>query len=370
MAIPFLNLANSNDVVLEDYLEDLKAIFESGQFIGGSIVQKFEEKFSRYNGNKFSVALGSGGDPILSALRVIGVGPGDEVLCPAYGPIAAAESAARLGATPVFVDARSDNYTMDVDKALASITSNTKAIIPVHLFGHACEIDKIVQFSRTYSVTVIEDCRHAVGARFGSRRVGTYGDISTFSFLPTAPLGAAGDAGALNTNNEEVANLVRRLRDHAQNDSGIYEMIGYGSPMDSLQAALLLQKLQDLDEMNAETLENAGLYNRLLAGSAIQTPNFVPDGSCIYNSYTIMVQDRDALINHLNEKGIGYQIPFSLPVHMQPCFQYLANREGSFPVAEELANRAISLPVHGGLKKREIEEICDAVLNFDGAALS
>lgn len=370
MTIPFMNLSSTNEVVYDDYLEDVKAIFDSGIFIGGPTVQKFEDKFARYNGNKQCVGLGSGADPVLSALRVLGVGPGDEVICPAFGPIGPAESAARLGATPVFVDCREDNYNMDADKALSSITQRTKAIIPVHLFGQASDIERIVSVSRTYSVSVIEDCRHSTGARNGNRRLGTYGDVAAFSFLPQNPLGAAGDAGALSTNNEDVAAMVRRLRDHAQSDAGVFESIGYGTPMDALQAALLLQKLQDLDENNAESLENAGLYNRLFAGSSIQVPNFIPDGSCVYSSYVIQVQDRDKLVDHLTEKGIGHEVPYALPVHLQPCFSYLGYQEGSFPVAESLAKRTLALPISGSLKKRQLEVVADTILEFYGAKLS
>ncbi|MDX1970980.1 MAG: DegT/DnrJ/EryC1/StrS family aminotransferase [Candidatus Sumerlaeia bacterium] len=362
MPICFSDPTATNNAIYDDYLADLKGIFDSGHFIGGPVVQKFEEKFSRFNGNKYCVGLGSGSDPILSALRVLGVGPGDEVICPAFGPISPAEAAARLGATPVFVDVRSDNYTLDVDKALSFMSSRTKAIVGVHLFGHAAEIDRIVQHARTYSIHVIEDCRHATGARFGSRRLGTYGDVSAFSFLPENPLGAAGDAGALNTNNEDIANLVRRLRDHAQNDSGIYEMIGYGSHMDAIQAALLLQKLQELDENNAETIENAGLYNRLFSGTAVQTPAFVADGSNIYNSYVIQVPNRDRVIAALQAKEIGFAVPYASPIHLQPCFAYLQIRPGSFPVAEDLAKRALALPICGGLKKRQLEEVANTVI--------
>lgn len=369
MPIPFMDPTATNDAVYDDYLEDLKAIFDSGHFIGGPVVQKFEEKFSRFNGNKYCVGLGSGSDPILSALRVLGIGPGDEVICPAFGPIAPAEATARLGATPIFVDCRPDNYTIDVDKTLSSISSRTKAIVAVHLFGHAAEIERIVQVSRTYGVTVIEDCRHATGARYGSRRLGTYGEVAAFSFLPENPLGAAGDAGALTTNNDEIANLVRRLRDHAQSDSGVYEMIGYGSPMDSVQAALLLQKMQDLDESNAEVIDNAGLYNSLFAGTTVQTPNYVHDGSCVYNSYVVQVPERDKLVAHLQQKEIGFAIPYSLPIHLQPCFAYLGNRQGAFPVAEDLANRTLSLPVTTGLKKRQLEQVAETILGFYGATI-
>ncbi|MDK2970607.1 MAG: hypothetical protein PWP23_362 [Candidatus Sumerlaeota bacterium] len=367
MTIPFVNLASTNDVVYDDYLEDLKEIFATGQFTLGPQVQQFEETYAKFIGTKFCVGVGSGSDGLLMALRALGVGPNDEVICPAFGYASPAEAVIRVGATPVFVDVRADSYTLDPDKTLASISSRTKAIIPVHLFGHAAEIDRIVTVARTYSVLVVEDARQITGGRNGHRRLGTYGDMAIHSFHPNAPLGGSGDGGAVTTNDDVRATMVRQLRNRGLDATGeSHEVIGYYSLLDSVQAALLRQKLQDLDENNAECVENARRYNELLLGSPVTTPRFVDEGTYVYNNYVVMAPERERLAAHLREKGIGCHIPFTTPVHQQPCFAYLNYQVGSFPIAEDLSNRALCLPIWPGLKKREIEEVASAVLEFYG----
>lgn len=369
MQVPFQDLKAVNNGVADDFLAELKTVLEEGQLATSQHVQKFEETFARFIGNKFCMGVGSGSDGLLLALRALGVGPGDEVICPAFGSIAPAESVVRVGATPVFVDVRADSYTIDPDKALASITSRTKAVIPSHLYGHCAEIDRIVTVARTYTVSVIEDVRDAVGARNGHRRIGTYGEFGVHSFAPTAPLGGIVDGGAVTTNNEQHASTIRKLRDHGRAAEGVHEFIGYSSMLDAVQAMMLLHKLQDLDENNSECIESAGLYSRMFAGTPVVAPSYVDDGSYVYNSLVVMVPDRDKLLEHLKEKTIGCGIPQSLAVHLQPCFAYLGVREGSFPIAEDLSKRALALPVSPGLKKRQIQEVAETVLGFYGVKL-
>ncbi|MBX3729670.1 MAG: DegT/DnrJ/EryC1/StrS family aminotransferase [Candidatus Sumerlaeia bacterium] len=370
MTIPFVNMCPVNDGVLDDFIEDLQGIFKSGEFVLGSHVLQFEEAYARFIGTKFCMGVGSGSDGLLMALRAMGVGPNDEVICPAFGYASAAEAVVRVGATPVFVDVRSDSYTLDPDKTLASISSRTRAIIPVHLFGHAAEIDRLVTVARTYSVLVIEDARQSTGARNGHRRLGTYGDVAVHSFHPSAPLGGAGDGGAVTTNDEQRAQTIRQLR-HRGFDvtTEHHEVVGYYSLLDSVQAALLRHKLADLDENNAESIENARLYTQMFAGTPVSTPRFVDEGNYIYNSYVVGAPDRDRLVAHLKEKGIGYSIPFARPVHMQPCFAYLNYQHGAFPIAEDLTTRALCLPIWPGLKKRQVEEVASAVLEFYGVKI-
>jgi len=369
MQVPFQDLSAVNDGVADDFLAELRTSLEEGQLASAQHVQKFEEIFARFIGNKFCMGVGSGSDGILLALRALGVGPGDEVICPAFGTIAPAESVVRVGATPVFVDVRAESYTIDPDKALASITSRTRAIIPSHLYGHCAEIDRIVTVARTYTVSVIEDVRDAVGARNGHRRIGTYGEFGIHSFAPTAPLGGLVEGGAITTNNEHYASMIRKLRDHGRSGEGVHEFVGYSSTMDAVQAMMLLHKLQDLDENNAECIETAGLYSRMFAGTPVVAPSHVDDGSFIYNSYVVMVPEREKAIEVLKEKGIGCGIPQALAVHLQPCFAYLGIREGSFPIAEDVAKRALALPVSPGLKKRQVQEVAETLLGIYGVKL-
>jgi len=372
MAVPFINLRAVNDHFLDDYKEELDKIFQSGQFILGPGVQKFEEQFAKYISTKHGIGVNSGTDAMLLALNALGVGPDDEVIMPAFSSGRNADVVARLGATPVFVDVRPDSYCLDPDLTMATITSRTKAVIGVHMFGQAAEIDRLATVARTYSVSVIEDLRHAAGARVNGRRLGTYGQLSAFSFYPTRNLGAIGDAGLVTTNDDKLAEAVRRLRDHGLAPSGTinreHTQVGYNSRMDTVQAAILSLKLADLDENNLERVEHARLYTQLFKGSPVQTPAFRDDLSHVYNMYTVLVPDRDKLAEHLTEKGIGFGVYYGSAIHRQPAFEYLGYREGAFPVSEDLAKRAISLPVAPGLKKKAIEEVASTLLSFYGVA--
>lgn len=367
MAVPFINLGAVNKHLVDDYVESLQKIFETEQFILGPVVQKFEEQYSRYIGTKHGIGVNSGSDAVLLALCALGVGPEDEVLCPAFTFGRCGDLIARLGATPILVDVRSDSYCIDPDMAMASITSRTKAVIAVHLFGQACEIDRLTNFARTYSVGVIEDMRHAAGARIGGRRLGSYGQFGCFSFYPTRNLGAIGDGGLITTNDDKSAETLRRLREHGcHTHNGPHEMIGYNSRLDAIQAAFLALKLQELDENNLERVENARLYTQLFRDTPVRTPVFRDDLSHVYNMYTVLVPDRDKLVEHLNERGIGHGIYYPQPLHLHPAFQFLNYKEGAFPVSEDIARRAISLPIAPGLKKHHVEEVASAVLDFYG----
>lgn len=368
MSIPFISMDAVNGHLFEEYVDELKKIFETGQFILGPATQRFEDQFTRYIGCKNGIGVNSGTDAVLLALNVIGVGPEDEVLCPAFTFGRCADLIARLGATPVFVDVRPDSYCIDPDLGMASMSSRTKAIIAVHLFGQAAEIDRLSNFARTYSVPVIEDMRHATGARHNGRRLGSFGQFGCFSFYPTRNLGAAGDAGMITTNDENAAEMIRRLREHGcdADPHRAHQTIGYNSRLDAVQAALLSIKLQELDENNLERVENARLYTQRFRNTPVQTPNFRDDLSHVYNMYTVLVPDRDKLAEHLAEKGIGYGVYYETPLHLQPAFQYLGYKEGAFPVSEDLAKRAISLPIAPGLKKHHVETVVDEILSFYG----
>lgn len=369
MAVPFINLRAVNDHLLEDYLEQLPRLFESGQFILGPAVQRFEEQFARFVGARHGIGVNSGTDAVLLALKALKIGPGDEVIIPAFafGPTAAA--VVHLGATPVFVDVRADSYCLDPDLTLSAISSRTKAIIAVHLFGQACEIDRLTTIARTYSVAVIEDLRHATGARFNNRRLGSFGTFGAFSFYPTRNLGAAGDAGLISTNDEKCAELVRKLREGGLIAGGEQEIIGYNSRMDAMQATLLSIKLADVDENNLERVENARRYTQLFKGTPITSPLFRDDLSHVYGHYVVLAPEREKLSEHLTAKGIGHGIYYAKPLHLQPAFQFLNGREGAYPVAEDLCRRAIALPICPGLKKSQIEDVANTVIQFYGAAV-
>lgn len=369
MSIPFVDLWNQHEPLEEEFLEQVKALLRSSQFILGPTVQKFEEQTARYLGVKNAIGVSSGTDALLLALASLGVGPGDEVVMPAYTFVACADVVVRLGARPVFVDVRADTFNLDADKALASLSSRTKAIMAVHLFGQCAEIDRIVTIARTYSVPVVEDVCQAFGAKSHNRRAGSFGLFGAYSFYPTKNLGGIGDGGLLTTDDDQKADMVRKYRDHGRVSTSTYlhDIIGYNSRLDALQAAFLSLKLPDVDEMNLERVENARLYNHMFENAPFIVPRFTDDGSHVFNCYTLLVSNRDELQAKLKEKGIGTAVYYPVPLHLQPCLQYLGYKEGAFPVAEDLAKRAISLPIAPGLKKKQIQEVAKEVLEFYGA---
>jgi dTDP-4-amino-4,6-dideoxygalactose transaminase len=371
MAIPFINMQALNNHLLGDFQKEVAKLFQGGQFILGAPVQKFEEQFAKYIGVRYGIGVNSGTDALLLALNALNIGPGDEVICPAFTFGRCADVIARLGATPVFVDVRPDTYTIDADLAHAAINARTKAIVAVHLFGQAADIEHLTSIARTYSVAVLEDMRHAAGARVNNRRLGTWGQMGCFSYYPTRTLGAAGDAGMITTNDEKAAERLRRLREHGHapgtNSKGTHDMIGYNSRLDAIQAILLSLKLPELDDNNMDRVANARYYNQLFRNTPVVPPQFREDGSHVYNMYTVLAPDRDALANHLTEQGIGNMIYYPTPLHLQPAFEYLGYKQGAFPVAEDLARRAISLPISPGLTKHNLETVANAVLSFYSA---
>ncbi|MDX2175675.1 MAG: DegT/DnrJ/EryC1/StrS family aminotransferase [Candidatus Sumerlaeia bacterium] len=366
MAVSLTDYSSLNDHLIDEYLEDVRAIFESGQFAAGSSVQKFEEQMARFNNCKHAVGVKSGTDALVICLNALGIGAGDEVLMPVLAPASLALSVARLGGTPVFVDVRQDSFTMDPDQAIASLsTAKTKAIIVHHTFGLSAEIDRIMTVARTYSVPVIEDVTAAAGGRFHGRRLGSFGNFSCYDFGPSAVLSSAGSAGAIVSNDDNFVEHFRRLRLQGAGASGI-EAIGYDAMMDAVQAAFMIRKLAEHDDNNLDRVANARMYSQLFEDSAVVGPPVRDDLSHIYSEYVIQVSDPQALVDHLKEKEIEAAIPSIRPLHLEPAFAYLNYQQGAFPVAEEAAQRLVSIPVTPGLKKSQVNEVASAILAFYG----
>lgn len=368
MPVPYADLRAVNDHLVDDILEDLREVFTSGQFGPGPVTQKFEEAWARFIGCKHCVSVNSGADAILLCLNALGIGPGDEVLCSAFSHPSIGQVIARLGATPIFVDCRPDTFNMDPEAAVASITSRTKALVATHLFGQAAEIERLVSAARTYSVSVVEDCTMSAGARIHGRRLGTYGNFGCYSFDPERPLGSAGDAGAITTNDDNLVEVLRKQREFGSSNGLQFDFVGYLSRLDAVQAAVLLRKISELDDNNQERIANARRYTQLFEGTPVVAPRADEDLTHVFSSYVVLVPERERLIERLTEKGIGYQIPVMLPMHLQPCFLYLGYKEGAFPVAEDLAKRCLALPVAPGMKKKDVQEVASTVLAYYGAA--
>ena len=377
--IPFIDLQSTHEDFLEDYFEELQDLFTTCDFIGASSkrVAEFEEDFARYIGVSYALGVNSGTDALLLALDALGVSRDDEVILPAFGFIATADVVVRLGAKPVMVDVLPDTFNMDPAAVEAAITPRTKAIIPVHLFGQTCQMDAIMAIAERHKIPVIEDVAQACGATWGDKRAGSLGTFGAFSFYPTKNIGAAGDAGMITTNDPELAEKIRRFRDHGRTSLGTFECIGYNSRLDTIQAMYLRHKLRDLDDTIMDRIENARLYDSLLAEidrsfevrlgdkrPRIERPRVPGDLSHTFNLYTIKVPDRDRLKACLAQYKIQTAIYYPTPLHLTPALQFLGYKQGQFPVAEDCAARCLSLPVWPGLKRQQIQRVVAVVREF------
>jgi dTDP-4-amino-4,6-dideoxygalactose transaminase len=310
--------------------------------------------------------VSSGTDALHLALLACGVGPGDEVITTPFTFIATAAAISHVGATPVFVDIDERSYNMDPARIEAAITPRTKAILPVDLYGQPADMDPIMEIARRYDLRVIEDACQAVGARYRGRRAGSLGDAGCFSFYPAKNLGAAGDGGMLTTNNAEIAERVRNLRDHGRISKYSHGAIGYTYRLDGLQAAILGAKLGHLDGWNDARRAHAQTYNELLEGTGVILPQEAEGCRAIYHVYALRVPRRDELLEYLRAKEIGASIHYPLPVHLQPAYAALGIPKGSFPIAEACADSELSLPLYPEMTREQIEEVAAAVKEFLG----
>lgn len=366
--IPFQNLKVTHESFLREFLRDMGALFQSPNpdFIGSNSasVIEFEKAAAEYHGVKHALGVGSGTDAILLALDALGVTAGDEVIVPAFGFIATADVVVRLGATPVFVDIDPATFNIAPGKIEAAITERTKALIPVHLFGQAADMTAIMAIARSRNLPVIEDVAQAMGADHDGRKLGSIGLFGAFSFYPTKNLGGAGDGGLITTNDDEMARRIRLYRDHGKNAEGVFEVVGYNSRLDGIQAKYLQYKLPDLDDSIQDRIENARLYNQLFANSEVETSPIPDDMSHSFNLYTIKVRDRDRLQTFLREKEIQTAVYYPYAMPLTPALSRFGHKPGDFPASEEVARQVISLPVWPGLKRKEIERVAECVNQF------
>ena len=336
----------------------LKVMRET-RYILGPEVNELEAAFAKFTGAKHVITCSSGSDALLLALQALDIGAGDEVLTTPFTFFATAGAIARLGAKPVFVDIEPKTFNINPAGIATKITKRTKAILPVHLFGQCADMDAILKFG----LPVVEDAAQAIGAKYQGRQAGTMGTVGTFSFFPTKNLGGAGDGGALTTNDDQLAARLRSLRVHGSERRYYHDEIGMNSRLDTLQAAVLLVKLRHLDAWAQARQDHAAQYNRRLAG-VVETPWCHPDCSHVYNQYTIRTARRDALREHLIKAGIGSEIYYPLPLHLQKCFRYLGQPAGTFPEAERAAAEVVSLPVYPELSAAQIDCVAETVAGF------
>ncbi|MDD5192578.1 MAG: DegT/DnrJ/EryC1/StrS family aminotransferase [Candidatus Nanoarchaeia archaeon] len=360
--MPFLDLASQYNLIKDEFDQEMRLILKNTAFISGEKVRNFENNFAGYLKKKHVIAVNSGTSALHLALLAKGIGFGDEVITTPYTFIATASVISHTGAKPVFVDIDEETYNIDISKIEEKITPRTKAIIPVHLYGQACDMDPIIKIARKYGLTIIEDCAQAAGAEYKERKVPVDG-IGCFSFYPTKNLGAFGEGGAVVTDDDEIAMKIRMLRNHGQDKKYCYEYLGYNYRMTEIQAAVLNIKLKYLEKWNEQRRENADLYNKYLKG-ILKTPKEEEYSKHIYHIYAVKAPEREKLVEHLNSRGIDTAIHYPIPLHLQKAYKHLLLNEGDYPVAEKCSNEILCLPIFPELTEDQIKKVVESVKEF------
>ncbi len=360
--IPQANLKAQYETIKDEIHQVMDEVIENTQFVRGKSVKAFEEAFARYCETDYAVGVGNGTDALLLALRAVGIGPGDEVITVPFTFTATAEAIHWVGAKVVFVDINAENYTIDVQQIEDSITDKTRAIMPVHLYGHPADMQPILNIAKKYDLKVIEDAAQAHGARYKNQRVGSMGHVSGFSFYPGKNLGAYGDAGGVTTNDPKIAENIRKLGDHGSSKKYANDMLGFNSRLDGLQGAVLGVKLKYLDKWNQRRREITKIYNQAFQDlKEMALPGESPWAEPVYHLYVVQVDNRDALKQKLNDAGIGAGIHYPIPLHLQKAYEFMGLQKGRFPVAERAAERVLSLPNYPEMTNDELEYVVKKV---------
>jgi dTDP-4-amino-4,6-dideoxygalactose transaminase len=370
MQVPLLDLKQQHTALREDLRAAIERVLDSQQFILGEDVRQLEAELANYTDARHAVGCGSGSDALLLALLALDIGDGDEVITTPFTFFATAGAITRTGARPRFVDIEPHTYNIDTAQIEQAITERTRAIMPVHLYGQCAEMDEILRIAERHKLAVIEDAAQAIGALDRERPCGSIGAIGCFSFYPTKNLGAAGEAGLLTTNDDRIAERLRRLRVHGGATEYHHEEVGFNSRLDTLQAAILRVKLPHLDSWSEARRNHAETYTRLLTDAGLSeivtAPYVRADARHIFHQYVIRVPSaqRDALIEHLKQNGVGTKIYYPVPLHLQECFRYLGYTEGDFPESERAARETLALPMFPELTNEQQQYVVETISRF------
>jgi dTDP-3-amino-3,4,6-trideoxy-alpha-D-glucose transaminase len=366
--VPLTRMDNADPALMDELLAEVERIARNAAFTLGAEVEAFEAEFAQYCGTAHAVGISSGTEALVLALRALGIGRGDEVIVPANSFIATAEAVSLAGATPRFVDVDPRTALVTAELIEAAVTPRTSAVIPVHLYGRTLDIDPILELARRKGIAVVEDACQAHGAWIGERRAGSLGHAGCFSFYPAKNLGAWGDGGALVTGDPGIADRVKLLRAHGERPRYEHHVVGTTARLDALQAAVLRVKLRRLDEANDGRRAAAAALTSALSGSSVRTPAPAVGGDHVWHQYVVQTEERDALRGHLEAHGIGSGVHYPVPIHRTGAYAPAGLGRGSLPVAESLADRVLSLPMHPSLTAAEIERVAAAVHSFEGLA--
>lgn len=366
--VPLLDLKAQFQSIRTEVLDAMASVCEEQGFILGPRVSEFERSMTSYLGCTRSVGVASGSDALLLSLMSLGLKPGDEVITVPFTFFSTASVISLLQATPVFVDVRADTFTLDPDLLEDKITPRTKAIIPVHLFGQAADMERIMDIANRHGIPVVEDACQAIGATRNGTKVGCFGYTGCFSFFPSKNLGGVGDGGLICTQDITLHDFLQAMRVHGSRSEYHHDHIGINSRLDALQAAVLTVKLRHLDQWNTERRNNADRYRELFAEAGvldhITLPYADPANEHVYNQYTIRAQQRDGLIAYLAEHGIGHRVYYPVPLHLQECFQPLGYGKGALPVSEQMAKEVLSLPIYSELTDSNLTLVVETIRDF------
>jgi len=365
MKVPFADLSRQHLPILSELSDMFEEAVKKSTFIMGAGVESFETAFASFCGVKYCVAVGNGTDALILSLKALNIGKGDEVITVPNTFIATSEAITAVGAKPVFVDIDPISFNINVGGIERAINKNTKALIPVHLYGQPADMDFLMELARKKDLSVIEDSAQAHGANYKGMKAGAIADISAFSFYPGKNLGCMGDGGAVTTNNGDLAEKVSMYRNHGRKEKYLHEFEGYNSRLDTIQALILEKKLEYLETWNTERRHAASIYDSLLFGmEEIKLPIEPVDTTHVYHLYVIRCRNRDGLKVFLEEKGISTGIHYPVPLHLQPAYRWLGYKKGSFPESEKAAREILSLPVFPGINEEEQVYVVEMIKEF------
>lgn len=360
MKIPFVDLRAQYMSIKPAIDSAIEEVITNTAFISGRYAKTFEEEFSAYTGLEHTIACGNGTDSLEILLQAMGIGPGDEVIIPVLTWISTGEAVTSVGATPVFVDI-DDHFCIDVDKIEECITSKTKAIMPVHLYGHPADMPAIMALAKKHNLLVLEDSAQSVGAKIDGQNIATFGHAGSFSFYPGKNLGAYGDAGAMVTSDSNLAEKARMIANHGQQGKHNHVIEGRNSRLDGMQAAILSVKLQHIENWTESRIDHAAYYDKMLDTDRVAIPKVRKDARHVYHLYVIQTEKRDSLMSFLKSKDIGVVIHYPYPLHVMPCYKRLGHQLGDFPRAEQACNKILSLPMFPELTEEQMDIVCKTI---------
>ena len=391
MNIPLIDLKAQYESLADELNKVTLQVLSSANYILGKNVTEFEKEFAEYVGVKHAISVGNGTDALVLALKAMGIGEGDEVITTPFTFFATAESISAVGAIPVFVDVRKDTFNIDTSKIEDKITKNTKAIMPVHIFGQAADMDEINEIAKKYNLLVIEDACQSIGGKYKGRNIGSLGEMACFSFFPTKNLGCAGDGGMIVTDNDDLAVIARALRTHGSGENGqkafnllnnieekvqtsegsndtIYNplkyynyLIGYNTRLDAIQAAILRVKIREIDKWNSRRREIVEQYNEAFKDWDLVIPVCDENNQHVYHMYILQSEDREGMLSKLKDKGVATGVYYPVPLHLQKVYKDLGYKEGDMPVSEYLSHRTFAIPVYPELNEEQINYIIECV---------